>query len=88
LKRPQGRAPGRLPGPAAAFERPVIALVEHLAHLGVDRLAEEALRAQRHQRRKLARERVGTVPPSKIIEPKPLRKKPKHRKLVGAEEPE
>lgn len=30
--------------------------------------------------RKLARERVGTVPPSKVIEPKDLRKKPKHKK--------
>jgi hypothetical protein len=38
--------------------------------------------------RKLARERVGAVPPSKVIEPKPLRKKPKHRKPVGAEETE
>jgi hypothetical protein len=38
--------------------------------------------------RKLARERVGTVPPSKVIEPKPLRKKPKHRRPVGEEETE
>lgn len=38
--------------------------------------------------RKLARERVGMVPPSKIIEPKPLRKKPKHRKPAIPEETE
>ena len=30
--------------------------------------------------RKLARERVGTVPPSHPIEPKSRRKKPKHKK--------
>ena len=38
--------------------------------------------------RKLARERVGTVPPSKVIQPKALRKKPKHRMPVGAEDME
>ncbi len=32
--------------------------------------------------RKLARERVGTVPPARAIEPKDLRKKPKHKKNV------
>jgi len=32
--------------------------------------------------RKLARERVGTVPSARIIEPKPARKKPKHKKQV------
>lgn len=37
--------------------------------------------------RKLARERVGAVPPSKIIEPKDLRKKPKHKKpLPGTDD--
>jgi hypothetical protein len=36
--------------------------------------------------RKLARERVGTVPPSKVIQPKALRKKPKHTRPVGADE--
>ena len=30
--------------------------------------------------RKIARERVGTVPASKVIRPKPERKKPKHKK--------
>jgi hypothetical protein len=35
--------------------------------------------------RKLARERVGTVPASKVIAPKAQRKKPKHRKPVDAE---
>ena len=30
--------------------------------------------------RRLARERVGTVKPTKVIEPKDLRKKPKHPK--------
>jgi len=28
----------------------------------------------------IARERVGTVPPAKTLEPKSLRKKPKHKK--------
>jgi len=33
--------------------------------------------------RALARERVGAVPPTKPIEPKTRRKKPKHRKQEG-----
>jgi hypothetical protein len=36
--------------------------------------------------RKLARERVGTVPPSHPIEPKEKRKKPKHKKPLQSEE--
>ena len=32
--------------------------------------------------RKLARERVGTVPAAKVIVPKLARKKPKHKKLL------
>ena len=36
--------------------------------------------------KRLARERVGTPPPSKPIVPKHLRKKPKHKKELGAEE--
>ncbi len=35
---------------------------------------------------KLARERVGTVPAGKPIEPKALRDKVKHKKPVGADE--
>jgi len=35
--------------------------------------------------RRLARERVGTVPSAKVIQPK-SRKKPKHRKPPGADE--
>ncbi len=35
--------------------------------------------------RKLARERVGTVPPSRPIQPKASRRKPKHKKPIGAE---
>jgi hypothetical protein len=31
----------------------------------------------------IARERVGTIPPAKTIEPKSLRKKPKHKKPPG-----
>ena len=30
----------------------------------------------------IARERVGTVPAGKLIEPKALRKRPKHKKKV------
>ena len=33
----------------------------------------------------IARERVGTVPASKAIQPKSLRKKPKHKKPVEEE---
>jgi hypothetical protein len=33
----------------------------------------------------IARERVGTVPPAKPIEPKSSRKKPKHKKKVEPE---
>jgi len=35
--------------------------------------------------RKLARERVGTVPAARVIVPKLARKKPKHKKKVGEE---
>jgi hypothetical protein len=35
---------------------------------------------QKTEVRKLARERVGTVKPSRPIEPKDVRKKPKHPK--------
>ena len=40
----------------------------------------------RKEIRKLARERVGTVPASRAIMPKPARKKPKHKKALEAEE--
>ena len=40
----------------------------------------------RKEVRKLARERVGLVPASKTIEPKQLRKKPKHKKPILEEE--
>ena len=40
----------------------------------------------RKEVRKLARERVGKVPASKPIEPKQLRKKPKHKKPISEEE--
>jgi len=33
----------------------------------------------------IARERVGTVPPAKLIQPKSARKKPKHKKRVDQE---
>jgi hypothetical protein len=36
--------------------------------------------------RKLARERVGQVPPGKEIQPKQLRKKPKYKKPAGEED--
>ena len=36
--------------------------------------------------RKLARDRVGTVPSSKLITPKSERKKPKHKKPPTAED--
>ena len=36
--------------------------------------------------KKLARERVGKVPPGKPIQPKRLRKKPKHKKPVSEED--
>lgn len=36
--------------------------------------------------RKLARERVGTVPATRTIEPKDKRKKPKYKKPVESEE--
>jgi hypothetical protein len=38
--------------------------------------------------RKLARERVGTVPPSRLIEPKTKRKKPKHKKRLPEDDTE
>jgi len=36
--------------------------------------------------RKLARERIGTVPAPRVIEPKSKRKKPKHKQPIEAEE--
>jgi len=36
--------------------------------------------------RALARERVGTVPSPKVMVPKNLRKKPKYKKPIDAEE--
>ena len=36
--------------------------------------------------RKLARQRVGTVPPARPILPKSLRKKPKHKPSLGHED--
>jgi hypothetical protein len=38
--------------------------------------------------RKLARERVGTVPSSKLIVPKAERRKPKHKKQLSSAEAE
>jgi hypothetical protein len=35
--------------------------------------------------RAISRERVGTVPESRTIEPKSLRKKPKHKKPLAGE---
>ena len=35
--------------------------------------------------RKLARERVGTVPAARVMVPKPARKKPKHKKNLSEE---
>jgi hypothetical protein len=36
--------------------------------------------------RAIARERVGTVPPGRAIEPKEARRKPKHKKQPGDED--
>ena len=36
--------------------------------------------------REIARERVGSVPASKVIVPKPARKKPKHKKPIQPED--
>jgi hypothetical protein len=36
--------------------------------------------------RKLARERVGTVPSARVIQPKHARKKPKHKKPIDQAE--
>lgn len=38
--------------------------------------------------RKLARERVGTVPSSRVIQPKTKRKKPKHKRALMEKENE
>ena len=40
---------------------------------------------QKKEVRAIARERVGPVPASRIIEEKPRRKKPKHKKAVDVE---
>jgi hypothetical protein len=38
--------------------------------------------------RRLARERVGTVPAAKLILPKTKRKKPKHKQRIDPAEPD
>jgi hypothetical protein len=38
--------------------------------------------------RRIARERIGTVPPSHPIEPKDKRKRPKHKKPLEQDIPE
>lgn len=43
---------------------------------------------RRTEVRRLARERVGNVPSAKVMVPKTRRKKPKHKKAVGAEDVE
>ena len=40
----------------------------------------------RKEVRRLARERVGTVPTSKVIVPKTARKKPKHKKRTDEQD--
>ncbi len=42
---------------------------------------------QKKEVRRLARERVGSVPAPKVILPKSKRKKPKHKQPIEAEEP-
>jgi hypothetical protein len=39
------------------------------------------------QVRAIARERLGAPPPAKVIAPKTLRKKPKHKQPPGEQEP-
>ncbi len=41
---------------------------------------------QKKEVRAIARERIGTVPGSRVIAEKPKRKKPKYKKERGAEE--
>ena len=41
---------------------------------------------QKKEVRAIARERVGTVKPARVIVPKNQRKKPKHKKVIGGEE--
>jgi hypothetical protein len=43
-------------------------------------MAKRKVFDQKKEVRKLARERVGIVPPAHAIEPKHKRKKPKHKK--------
>jgi hypothetical protein len=31
----------------------------------------------------IARERIGTIPPARVMEERPARKKPKHKKKTG-----
>ena len=48
--------------------------------------ATKATYDQKKGVRRLARERVGAVPPAKVIKPKVLRKKPKYRKPIDPED--
>jgi hypothetical protein len=40
---------------------------------------------QKKEVRAIARERIGAVKPSRVVQPKTRRKKPKHRKPPGEE---
>jgi hypothetical protein len=41
---------------------------------------------QKKEVRAIARERVGTVPSSRVIQPKTGRKRPKHKKPIAVDE--
>jgi hypothetical protein len=50
--------------------------------VGARQMARKKKFDVRKEVRKLARERVGKVPPAKPIEPKSARKKPKYKKAI------
>jgi len=58
-----------------------------MAGTGLERLVAKKKGLDAGSRvREIARERVGIVPPSKVIVPKPARKKPKHKKPPDSED--
>jgi hypothetical protein len=52
----------------------------------VGSLAKSKRDSSRKKVRRLARALVGPVPAPKVIQPKTLRKKPKHKKPIGTDD--
>ena len=69
-----------------ATEKPPVPSSGYTGIRWLDRVPKPKKFDQKKGVRRLARERVGTVPAPRVIDPKTRRKKPKHPKPPGVEE--